>query len=92
MLKLIKYLKHCKRFAVTAMILVSLQNLITLSLPTIVSTILDNGVDKRLVMEQMGHNSIQCTENFYHRDRKDDAKKNDIINKLDDFYSKGGGE
>ncbi|MBQ6381145.1 MAG: ABC transporter ATP-binding protein [Clostridia bacterium] len=46
MLKLIKYLKHCKRYAVTAMLLVSLQNLITLALPTVVSKILENGVDK----------------------------------------------
>ena len=46
MLKLIKYLKHCKRYAVTAMLLVCLQNLITLALPTIVSKILDSGVDK----------------------------------------------
>ena len=46
MLKLIKYLKHCKRYAVSAMLLVSLQNLITLALPTVVSTILQNGVDK----------------------------------------------
>ena len=46
MLKLIKYLKHCKRYAVTAMLLVCLQNLITLALPTVVSDILDKGVDK----------------------------------------------
>ena len=46
MLKLIKYLKHCKRYAVTAMLLVCIQNLITLALPTVVSKILDNGVDK----------------------------------------------
>lgn len=46
MLKLIKYLKNCKRYAVTAMLLVCLQNLITLALPTVVSSILDKGVDK----------------------------------------------
>jgi len=46
MLKLIKYLSHCKRYAVTAMLLVSLQNLITLALPTVVSGILEDGVDK----------------------------------------------
>ena len=46
MLKLVKYLKHCKRYAVTAMLLVCIQNLITLALPTVVSKILDNGVDK----------------------------------------------
>lgn len=47
MLKLFKGLKHCKRYAVAAMVLVCLQNLITLSLPTIVSTILELGVDKK---------------------------------------------
>ena len=46
MLKLIKYLRHCKRYAVTAMLLVCLQNLITLALPTVVSSILEKGVDK----------------------------------------------
>ena len=46
MLKLFKGLKHCKRYAAAAMVLVCLQNLITLALPTIVSTILELGVDK----------------------------------------------
>ncbi len=46
MLKLFKKLKHCKRNALIAMILVALQNIITLALPTVVSTILIDGVDK----------------------------------------------
>lgn len=50
------------------------------------SILLDNGVDKRFVIEQMGHAGVECTENFYHRDRKGDVKKGEIIDKLDDFY------
>lgn len=51
------------------------------------SILLDNNVDKRFAMEQMGHSDANCTENYYHRDRKDDEKKSEIINKLGDFYS-----
>lgn len=47
MLKLFKQLKNCKRYAILAMILVCLQNLITIALPTVVSKILENGVDKK---------------------------------------------
>ena len=52
------------------------------------SILLDNGVDAMLVKQQMGHSDIACTENYYHKDRKDDAKKEQIINGLANAYVK----
>ena len=52
------------------------------------SILLDNGVDTRFVMQQMGHNDISCTENYYHKDRKNEAKKEQIINGLASAYKK----
>lgn len=34
------------------------------------SILLDNNIDKRLVIEQMGHADVLCTENHYHRNRR----------------------
>ena len=52
------------------------------------SILLDNNVDNKFVMQQMGHNGIECTENYYHRDRKDEERKKEIIDGLNDFYTK----
>lgn len=52
------------------------------------SILLDNGVDARLVKQQMGHNDIACTENYYHKDRKDEVKKKQIIDGLAHAYEK----
>ena len=38
------------------------------------SILLDYNVDNRLIMEQMGHTDINCTETHYHRNRKKDRK------------------
>lgn len=47
--------------------------------------LLDNNVDKRLIMGQMGHSDILCTEQHYHRNRKDTEKKSEIISAIPDF-------
>lgn len=52
------------------------------------SILLDNGVNTRLVMEQMGHSDISCTENFYHKDRADEEGKKEVIDNLADAYKK----
>lgn len=49
------------------------------------SILLDNNVDKRLILSQMGHADILCTENHYHRNRKSLAKKSQIISGIPEF-------
>ena len=38
------------------------------------SILLDNQIDNKLIMEQMGHTDILCTEEHYHRNRKNPVK------------------
>lgn len=47
--------------------------------------LLDNNIDNRLIMGQMGHTDIMCTENHYHRNRKSIEKKSDILSAIPDF-------
>ena len=50
------------------------------------SILLDNNVNTRFVMHQMGHSNISCTENYYHRDREDNEKKTEVIDEIGQFY------
>lgn len=52
---------------------------------TYVSILLDNGVDKRLVQDVAGHTEIATSERNYHRNRKSDAKKEEILSNLPEF-------
>lgn len=52
---------------------------------TYTSILLDNNVDTRFVIEQVGHSTITCTENYYHKDRKNLQKKAEIINGIKEF-------
>lgn len=49
------------------------------------SILLDNNVDKNLVIQQMGHTNIVITENHYHRNRKSIEKKADILSTIPEF-------
>ncbi len=49
------------------------------------SILLDRNVDKRLIIEQMGHTDISCTETHYHRNRKDIEQKSRIISAIPEF-------
>lgn len=49
------------------------------------SILLDNGVDKRFILEQMGHADILCTENYYHRGRKNVDQKTEIVNQIEEL-------
>ena len=51
------------------------------------SILLDNNVDRRLIMTQMGHSDIRCTETNYHRNRRNNKKKSEIISNIPDFKS-----
>ena len=48
---------------------------------TVCSKLLDSGVDKCLITRQIGHASIQVTENNYHKDRRVEDEKREIFNK-----------
>lgn len=47
--------------------------------------LLDNHVDNKLIMAQMGHADIICTERHYHRNRKSIKKKSEILSNIPDF-------
>lgn len=47
--------------------------------------LLDNGVDKRTVKDQMGHSDINVSEKNYHRNRKSIKNKAVIIDGIADF-------
>lgn len=47
--------------------------------------LLDNGVDKRTVKDQMGHSDIAVSEKNYHRNRKSIKNKAAIIDSISDF-------
>lgn len=49
------------------------------------SILLDNQIDNKLIMGQMGHTDILCTENHYHRNRKDKNKKSQILSSIPEF-------
>lgn len=50
--------------------------------------LLDNHIDKRLIMGQMGHTDIICTENHYHRNRRSLDKKTEILSNIPDLQFK----
>ena len=50
--------------------------------------LLDNNVDSKLIMSQMGHTDLQVTEDHYHRDRRRVQEKQDILNKIVEFGSR----
>nr|DAO32618.1 MAG TPA: Integrase [Caudoviricetes sp.]DAP83540.1 MAG TPA: Integrase [Caudoviricetes sp.] len=52
---------------------------------TYCTILLDHSIDNQMVISQMGHTNISCSENYYHRDRKDLAKKQKIMDSIDEF-------
>ena len=47
--------------------------------------LLDNGVDERFIMRQMGHTSILTTEKYYYFNRRSIDEKREILNSIRDF-------
>ena len=47
--------------------------------------LLDNGCDRRLITDLMGHADVSTTENYYHRNRKSLEKKHDLVSAIPDF-------
>lgn len=54
---------------------------------TFASILLDNKLDNRLITELMGHTDITCTENHYHRNRRNIEAKSEIINSIPEFQA-----
>ncbi len=55
---------------------------------TYASILLDNHVDNNMIIGQMGHTNILCTEKHYHRNRKDMNHKAEVINQIPEFLVK----
>lgn len=53
------------------------------------SILLDNHVDNKLIMGQMGHTDILCTENYYHRNRRSLESKEKILSAIPEFNITG---
>lgn len=47
--------------------------------------LLDNNIDNRLIMGQMGHTDIMCTENHYHRNRRSIDRKSQVLSSIKEF-------
>lgn len=47
--------------------------------------LLDSNVDRRMVKDQMGHSEIKTSEVKYHRNRKTEDKKREIMDSIPDF-------
>lgn len=52
------------------------------------SILLDNGLDNKIIENQMGHTNIICTERFYHRNRKRLEQKQNIFDQIPEFMAK----
>lgn len=52
---------------------------------TYASILMDSGIDKSMIEGSLGHTNIRTTEKYYHRNRKDDKRKADIINNIPEF-------
>lgn len=55
---------------------------------TYASILLDNGIDEKVIIGQMGHTSILCTEKHYHRDRRRRDEKQKIFNSIPELKAK----
>lgn len=53
------------------------------------SILLDNHVDNRLIMGQMGHTDIRCTETHYHRNRRSVQQKIQIVSAIPELSGVG---
>ena len=51
------------------------------------SILLDNKIDNKLITDVMGHTSIICTENHYHRNRKTLELKTKILSDIPEFQA-----
>lgn len=55
---------------------------------TYASILLSSGVDTSMVISLMGHTDISCTEQYYHRNRKDIAAKSYVLSNISEFQTK----
>lgn len=52
---------------------------------TYCSILLDNDIDRALITRQVGHTDISCTENFYHRNRRNSKRVSEILSNVPEF-------
>ena len=52
---------------------------------TCATIMLDNHIPEKVIIGQLGHTNISCTEQYYYRDRKSDDEKKSLINAIPEF-------
>ncbi|MDE6608625.1 MAG: site-specific integrase [Lachnospiraceae bacterium] len=57
---------------------------------TYASILLDNQVSEKFITDLMGHTDIQCTNQFYGRNRKTNEKKAEVLNNIPEFQLSNG--
>lgn len=50
--------------------------------------LLDNNIDEKLILDQMGHANIGTTESHYHRNRRSITKKSAILSSIPDLMAR----
>ena len=57
---------------------------------TYASILLDDQVSEKLITDLMGHTNIQCTNQFYGRNRKTNEKKAEALDSIPEFQMSNG--
>lgn len=52
---------------------------------TCATIMLDNHIPEKVIIGQLGHTNISCTEQYYYKDRKSDTEKQSLINSIPEF-------
>lgn len=52
------------------------------------SILLDNNIDNRFIIDQMGHTDVLCSEKHYHRNRRNIDRKSQILGSISEFQAK----
>lgn len=55
---------------------------------TYASIMFENHIDTKMIIKMMGHTDISCTENHYHRNRKNTDQMTAVVNQIADFKVK----
>lgn len=54
---------------------------------TYCSILIDSKIDTKMITDLMGHTDISCSEKHYHRNRKNLARKSEILGNIPDFQA-----
>ncbi len=55
---------------------------------TYCSILFENNVDPKMIVSQMGHTQIDCSDTYYHKDRTSISERSNTISNISDFQKK----